>query len=204
MKWLVVLTFLWGCCVTTNSLATDTPAILSELKQLRKSLDRIIDQVEADVAKPDMPRKVERRPRSIARCYREREMASSVLRAELGGGKNIVADPKVPKTSEVCTTGMAHSRIPCGCERARAFMSAPDLAAVRAWQLQQKRPAHRKLFESSGRTQNETRLHLRTREGFYIHAMKGGGGGVDARVRTPKTSQVFTLIAAGKPEHNRQ
>lgn len=38
------------------------------------------------------------------------------------------------------------------------------------------------------------RVALRTREGFYVRAVRGGGDDLDAKVKEPKTSEVFTLV----------
>ena len=36
-------------------------------------------------------------------------------------------------------------------------------------------------------------VRLRTREGFYVGARLGGGANVDATVKEPRTSEVFTV-----------
>ena len=50
------------------------------------------------------------------------------------------------------------------------------------------------MFDVEWPDKNFSRLRLKTREGFYVRAVQGGGGDVVADVKEPGTSEVFTLM----------
>ncbi len=117
------------------------------------------------------------------------------LRAKLGGGDEVVADIRDPKTSEVFTLEwLSSTRIRLR-TRDGHYVGA-RLGGGDTVDATVKEPLTSEVFTVEWQDESQTRLRLRTREGFYVHPVGGGGGKVDARIRTPQTSEVFTLEAA--------
>ena len=55
-------------------------------------------------------------------------------------------------------------------------------------------PGSSEVFEVEWQDRQALRLRLRTRYGNYLHPLAGGGSGVDAAIRDPGSSEVFTLV----------
>jgi hypothetical protein len=117
------------------------------------------------------------------------------VRAVKGGGDDVVADAKEPRTSEVFTLEWVDRA------KSQVRLRTRDgyyLHAVRGGgddlDARVKEPRSSEVFTLEWADEAAARARFRTREGFYVHAVTGGGGGVDAKVKEPRSSEVFTLV----------
>jgi hypothetical protein len=119
-----------------------------------------------------------------------------------GGGDDVVADAREPRTSEQFTfewQGDTYDKVRI---RTRdGFYLHPEQGGGGDLDAEIREPGSSEVFEvewldenfTQYRFKNFSRLRLKTREGFYVRAVKGGGGDVVADVKEPGTSEVFIL-----------
>jgi len=175
-----------------NALLADESQALSELKELREQLDSNAAKVNhktgpaltRDDAGPPQPQRVMLRTRD-----------GYYLRAQLGGGHDIFADVKTPKTSEVFVLETLSPDTVRLRTREGYYVGARRGGGANV-DATVKDPRTSEVFTVEWQDNARTKLRLRSREGFYIHPVSGGGSTVDARIRKPKSSEVFTLVAA--------
>ena len=115
------------------------------------------------------------------------------LRAKLGGGGNVVADVRHPKTSEV----FAIEWLDTDSIRLRTrdgFYVGARMGGGQNIDAETRTPGSSEVFRVEWQNEEHTELRLRTREGYYVHPVRGGGDNVDARKLNPNTSETLTLI----------
>lgn len=191
MKTTAALALLLSLCLQSTLFAEDSQ-VLSELKRLRNQMDSLIAKLEKD-AETGGPGADADIPQTQRVMLRTRD--GYYLRAKLGGGNDLVADVKAPKTSEVFTLEWLSADSVRLRTREGHYVGA-RLGGGANVDATVKEPRTSEVFTVEWQGDERKKLRLRTREGFYIHPVRGGGGDVDARIRTPKTSELFSLVAA--------
>jgi serine/threonine protein kinase len=120
------------------------------------------------------------------------------VRAVKGGGDDVVADAREPRTSEQFTFEWLDGNKRVRIRTREGFYLHPELGGGGDLDAEIREPGTSEVFEVEWLDETFSRLRLKTREGFYVRAVQGGGGDVVADVKEPGTSEVFTLTPIEK------
>jgi serine/threonine protein kinase len=115
------------------------------------------------------------------------------VRAVKGGGDNVVADVREPRTSEQFMFEWLDGNKRVRIYTRDGFYLHPELGGGGDLDAEIREPGTSEVFEVEWLDESFSRLRLKTREGYYVRAVRGGGGEVVADVKEPGTSEVFTL-----------
>jgi hypothetical protein len=116
------------------------------------------------------------------------------VRAVKGGGDDVVADAREPRTSEQFTFEWLDGNQRVRIRTREGFYLHPEQGGGGDLDAEIREPRTSEVFDVDWPDKNFSRLRLKTREGFYVRAVQGGGGDVVADVKEPGTSEVFTLM----------
>jgi hypothetical protein len=115
------------------------------------------------------------------------------VRAVKGGGDDVVADAREPRTSERFTFEWLDGSKRVRIRTREGFYLHPEQGGGGDLDAERREPGTSEVFEVEWLDDEFSRLRLKTREGFYVRAVQGGGGDVVADITEPGTSEVFTL-----------
>jgi hypothetical protein len=117
------------------------------------------------------------------------------VRAVGGGGDDVVADVREPKSSERFTLEwLAPNQSKVRIRTRDGFYLHAVQGGGGNLDARVKEPRTSEEFAVEWVDREFLRLRLKSREGFYVRAVRGGGGDVTADRREPGTSEVFTLV----------
>jgi serine/threonine protein kinase len=118
------------------------------------------------------------------------------IRAIKGGGDDVVADAREPRTSEQFTFEWLDGNKRVRIRTREGFYLHPERGGGGNLDAERNEPGTSEVFQVEWLDEEFRRLRLKTREGFYVRAVQGGGGDVVADEKEPGTSEVFTLTPA--------
>jgi hypothetical protein len=175
------------------------PVIARMPVSIAKSLLNDLSGVIAQKARPEDTEQVDssrsKQPTAVG-ILKTRE--GFYVRAVKGGGDDVVADAREPRTSEQFTFEWLDGNKRVRIRTREGFYLHPEQGGGGDLDAEIREPGTSEVFEVEWLDENFTQLRLKTREGYYVRAVRGGGGDVVANVKEPGTSEVFTLTPIEK------